>query len=106
MRRPGMDAPGHVDHLKAVLKQEAGHLHAATTMVAKAGNRAGFVEFVQACRDGLHGHVQKVHAFGLGAGGLNLPALAHIEQDGALVLLAGPFSDLGRINLLHVGLRI
>jgi hypothetical protein len=50
--------------------------------------------------------MHQVKAFGLSAGGLYFPAFTHIEQNRAVGLLAGPFSDLGWVELLHGGLRI
>jgi hypothetical protein len=35
-----MDATGHIDHLKALLGQEVGHLLAARTVVAQASHGA------------------------------------------------------------------
>lgn len=89
-----MDAPRYVGHLEAMLLQKGSHLHAAAAVVAKAGDGTGFVQFIQACRDGLHGHLHQVQCVGFGAGGLDFPAFTHVQENGPLRLAFGPIGQL------------
>lgn len=90
-----MDAARYVGDLEAMLGQKSRYLHAAATVVAQAGDGAGFVQLIQSGGYGLDGHVHEIQCLRLGTGGLAFPAFAHIQQDGALRLLLGPISDLG-----------
>ena len=54
-----MNAPRHIgDMAEALLRQKSGHLHAARTVVAQAGDGAIRVQFGQLAGDQIHGNVK------------------------------------------------
>ena len=90
---------------KPLLDQEGCNLHAARTVVAKAGNWTLTGKVLQPRRHGAHGNGQQLKAIWRDAGGLHFPGFANIEHDRCtLGCMAGrPSCELRWLNLIdHV----
>lgn len=103
-----MNAPRHIgDMAEALLRQISGHLHAARTVVAQAGDGLVRVEFGQLGRDQTHGNVKKCKVTGPDAGSLQFPGFADIQNHGVPMRLLGldPVLELRGLNLVNHGVQ-
>ena len=103
-----MNAPRHIGDMgEALLRQKSGHLHAAATVVAKAGDGLFGVQLGQPCRHQAHGNVKKCKVFSTHTGGLQFPSLTNIQNHGWALGLLGlhPILELGRLDLVNHGVQ-
>ena len=103
-----MNATRHIGDMgEALLCQKSSHLHAASTVVAQAGDGSVRVEFRQLCRDQIHGNVKKCKVSSLDAGCLQFPRFAYIQNHGWSLVLLGvyPVLELRWLDLVNHGVQ-